>query len=139
MKAALRGAAFCALLLTGAAMAQPPGAVSFQRDIVPFFSKNCAYCHMKEAPDAGLILEPRLAYVMIVNVGSAQSSLKRVAPGDPAHSYLVLKMQDRHRSVGGSGQKMPVFPGGVPRGFLTATAADIALVRAWIDAGALNN
>jgi hypothetical protein len=48
-------------------------------------------------------------------------------------------MQDRHRDVGGKGQKMPIFPGGVPRGFLTATAADIALVRAWVEAGALNN
>lgn len=139
MKTRLCAAAVPALLLSAASIAQPPASVSFQRDISPLFAKSCAYCHMKEGPDAGLILEPRLAYVMIVNVASTQSSLKRVAPGDPERSYLLLKMQNRHLDVGGSGQKMPIFPGGVPRGILTATADDIALVRAWIEAGARDN
>lgn len=128
-----------ALCASATALAEGPRSVSFQRDVVPLFAKHCAYCHMKEGPHAGLVLEPRFAYVMIVKLPSIQSALKRVAPGDPERSYLLLKMQDRHRAAGGSGGKMPVFPGGYPRGVLTAAPADIALVQAWIEAGAPNN
>jgi hypothetical protein len=84
---------------------------------------------MKEGPDAGLILEPRLAYAMIVGVPSTSSSLPRVVPGDPQRSYLVLKMQDRQREVGGRGGKMPP-------GWFTATPEEIEQVRSWIAAGA---
>jgi mono/diheme cytochrome c family protein len=126
-------------LLAAASVAQPPAPVSFRRDISPLFANRCAVCHMKEGPDAGMILEPRFAYVMIVGVPSTESPLKRVAPGDPDHSYLLLKMQNRQREVGGSGNKMPIFPGGVGFGNLSATPAEIALVRAWILAGAPDN
>jgi hypothetical protein len=135
--------AFCAIaaavLLAAETLAAPPAAVSFRRDVSPLFVKKCAYCHMKEGPSAGLILEPRFAYAMIVNVPSTQSPLKRVLPGEPEQSYLLLKMQDRHRAAGGSGTKMPMFPGGVGVGILTAAPAEIALLRAWIAAGALDN
>lgn len=128
------------LLLAAPALAgESPASVSFRRDISPLFVNKCAYCHMKEGPDAGLILEPRFAYVMIVDVPSTESSLKRVAPGDPERSYLLLKMQNRHREVGGSGSKMPMFPGGVGYRVLSATPAEIDLVRAWISAGAPDN
>jgi hypothetical protein len=128
-----------AVLVAAATVAQPPGSPSFKRDIVPLFSAKCAFCHMKEGPDAGLILEPRFAYTMIVGVPSTESPLKRVEPGQPERSYLLLKMQNRQREVGGSGNKMPVFPGGVGFGNLSATPSEIELVRAWIVAGASDN
>jgi len=125
----------------GAALvhAESPVVVSFQRDVVPLLAKECAMCHLKEGPAAGLVLEPRFAYAMTVGVPSAQSPLMRIAPGDPERSYLLLKMQNRHREVGGSGNKMPVFPGGVGAGVLSARAEEIDLLRAWIAAGALDN
>lgn len=132
-------AAAALLLVTPVLAAELPAPVSFRRDIVPLFVKKCAYCHMKEGSDAGLILEPRFAYVMIVNVPSSQSALKRVVPGDPERSYLLLKMQNRHREVGGGGSKMPIFPGGVGYGVLSAAPAEIDLVRAWIASGATDN
>lgn len=119
-------------LLTSGVAAAPPAAVSFERDITPLFAQKCAACHLRAGSDAGLILEPRLAYLMIVDVLSTQSTLKRVAPGAPERSYLLLKMQNLHRAVGGTGTKMPP-------GWFTATPAEIALVRAWIAAGAPNN
>lgn len=136
-----RGLVAAAALLVAAPAfaAESPVPVSFRSDIAPLFVKKCAYCHMKEGPDAGLILEPRFAYVMIVDVPSTESPLKRVAPGDPERSYLLLKMQNRHREVGGSGTKMPMFPGGVGYGVLSAAPAEIELVRAWIAAGAPDN
>jgi mono/diheme cytochrome c family protein len=107
--------------------ATPP--VSFARDVVPLFAKECASCHMKEGPSAGLILEPRFAYAMTVGVRANDSGLLRVAPGRPDQSYLLLKMQDRHRAVGGAGGKMPP-------GWQRSTPQEIDLVRAWIAAGA---
>jgi len=65
-----------------------------------------------------------------VNVPSIeQPSLKRVAPGDPDHSYLVQKIEG---AAGISGARMPF---GGP--FLAQS--DIDLVRTWIAQGALNN
>lgn len=128
-----------AVLVTAATVAQSPESPSFKRDIVPLFSAKCAFCHMKEGPDAGLILEPRFSYLMIVGVPSTESSLARVEPGHPERSYLLLKMQNRQREAGGSGNKMPVSPGGVGFGNLSATPSEIELVRAWIAAGAPDN
>jgi hypothetical protein len=121
-----------AALMAVATIEASPAPVSFRRDILPVFVKECAYCHLKEGPDAGLILEPRVAYLMIVNVPSSETAMKRVDPGYPEQSYLLLKMQNRHRLAGGTGSKMPP-------GWLTATPAEITLVRAWIAAGALDN
>lgn len=112
----------------------PP--VSFRRDVVPLFVTHCVFCHMKEGPHAGLILEPRFAYSMIVGVPSTETPLQRVQPGNPERSYLLLKMQNRHREVGGTGSKMPIVPGGMSAGVVTATPAQIELVRAWIQSGA---
>jgi len=125
----------------GAALvhAESPEVVSFRSDVVPLLEKECAMCHLKEGPAAGLVLESRFAYAMTVGVPSAQSPLLRVAPGDPERSYLLLKMQNRHRDVGGSGNKMPAFPGGVGAGVLSARAEEIDLLRAWIAAGAPDN
>lgn len=114
-------------------------AVGFRRDIEPLFAKNCVFCHMKEGPDAGLILEPGFAYAMIVGVASTESSLQRVVPGNPDRSYLLLKMQNRHLAAGGKGSKMPIVPGGISAKLLTATPDQIDVVRTWILSGARDN
>ena len=128
-----------ALLVAMTSFAEPPASVSFRRDISPLFAKECAQCHMKEGPAAGLVLEPRFAYAMTVGVPSTESPLKRVVPGDPERSYLFMKMQNRHREVGGSGSKMPIVPGGFGAGVLTARPAEIELIQVWISEGALDN
>ena len=46
-----------ALLVAMTSFAEPPASVSFRRDISPLFAKECAQCHMKEGPAAGLVLE----------------------------------------------------------------------------------
>jgi hypothetical protein len=127
------------LLVTMTSNAGPVPTVSFRGDIAPLFAKECVQCHMKEGPAAGLVLENRFSYSMIVNVPSTQSPLKRVVPGDPDNSYLLLKMQNRHLEVSGSGSKMPIFPGGYGAGVLTAKPDEIELIRTWIVAGALDN
>jgi hypothetical protein len=61
-------------------------------------------------------------------VATELSGFKRVAPGNAADSYLYMKIAGDPRIAG---DRMP-FGG-------TLTAAEIELVRAWIDAGAKNN
>jgi len=116
-------------LLLAAPLATADRAVSFEKDVAPLFARECAACHLKEGPVAGLILEPRFAHAMIVGVPSMGSALKRVEPGRPDRSYLLLKMEDRHREAGGSGDRMPP-------GWLFLTAQEIDLVRRWIRQGA---
>jgi hypothetical protein len=69
-------------------------------------------------------------YASLVNVTSIENpALKRILPGDPDNSYLVLKIQG---SPGISGQQMPLTGGPLSQ-------AQIDEVRAWVAAGALNN
>jgi hypothetical protein len=56
------------------------------------------------------------------------SGFKRVVPGNAANSYLHMKLAGDPRIVG---ERMPF--GGM------LTAAELEGVRAWIDAGALDN
>jgi hypothetical protein len=56
-------------------------------------------------------------------------TMKRIVPGDPGNSHLVLKIQ---RSPGIVGVQMPASGGPL-------TQAQIDEVRAWVAAGALNN
>ena len=121
-----------ALLLESASIRAADPTVSFQRDIEPLFAKECAFCHSKHDAQAGLVLEAPFAYKSVVNVPSIQSPLNRVMPGKPEQSYLLLKMQNVHRTAGGTGRKMPP-------GWLEVVAAETELVRVWILAGAPEN
>jgi hypothetical protein len=128
----IRNLVVSATLLIASSTCAADTAVSLRRDIVPLFAKECAMCHSKDAAISGLVLEGRFAYQMIVDVPSIQSSLKRVVPGKPELSYLLLKMQNQHRTVGGTGRKMPP-------GWLEVIPAEVELVKAWIIAGAPDN
>jgi hypothetical protein len=55
-----------------------------------------------------------------------------VRPFLPDSSYLVHKIQGTQTTVGGSGQRMPLIGGPL-------TEDEIAVIRAWIAAGALDN
>jgi hypothetical protein len=108
----------------------PAPTPSFSRDILRIFTNNgpktCAQpsCHAGRFPQAGMDLEASQAYNNIVNVTSTESrGLKRILPGNADKSYLYQKVS--------SGQ-MPLAGGRL-------TAADIDLIRQWINAGAPNN
>jgi hypothetical protein len=101
------------------------GALSFEEDIQPIFNTNCS-CHIAGI-EAGLNLQD--AYDDLVNVPATQADLDRVEPGDPAASYLFLKLTDAHVGAGGEGGRMPLGGGALPR-------ATIDLIEDWILAGA---
>ena len=96
------------------------------------FTPRCSGCHTGFGSSLPGVqnLTAGNTFASIVGVASIeQPALKRVAPGDPDHSYLVQKIEG---AAGISGQRMPL---GGP--FLAQSEID--LVRAWIAQGALNN
>ncbi len=113
------------------------GDVTLSANVQPIFTSNCATigCHVgTDAPPIGqgMDLSAGNAFSNIVGVQSAEASLLRVNPGNPDQSYLVNKIEGTQNSVGGSGGRMPLGRSALP-------ASQIATIRSWIAAGALNN
>lgn len=86
----------------------------------------CVGCHAGAAAPAGLRLDASSSYALLVGVPSAEvGSLRRVAPGSPADSYLVQKLE----GSAAVGARMPL-------GGPYLDAATIAVIRQWIADGA---
>lgn len=93
-------------------------AVDFATEVHPILAARCAPCHSGAKPAAGLSLASRA----LALAGGASGPA--IAPGDSAGSLLLLKV---------TGQRGAIMPAsGEP-----LTAAQIATLRAWIDAGAI--
>jgi hypothetical protein len=110
----------------------PPPPVSFTVNVLPILTRNCARigCHLGSSAAEGLNLAANQAYDNLVSVESSENSdLKLIEPGDPANSYLFLKITDDPNI---SGRRMPLT--GSP-----LSAADIETIRQWIEAGAKND
>ena len=92
------------------------------------FTPSCAGHHGPSLAEAGLDLSSGRSFANLVNVPSTQVELNLVTPGDAENSYLVHKMDGRPGIVG---RPMPI--GALP------LAAELAVIREWINAGARNN
>jgi hypothetical protein len=95
------------------------------------FTPTCAVigCHHPVGQQEQLVLMPGVAYANIVGVASIENpTLRRIAPGDPANSYLYRKIA----GAGITGDRMP--QAGPP-----LNDASIKLVRDWIRRGAPND
>jgi ankyrin repeat protein len=114
-----------AFLLSGslalaAELKLPPaamGAVDYVKDVKPLLDKNCYECHGREKQQAGLRLDLRQNALRGGDYGPV------IVPGKSAESKMIRKLVD-----GDGGDQMP------PDSELTA--AEIGLLRAWIDQGA---
>ena len=93
------------------------------------FNDSCIGHHGDHATDANLDLREGQSFSNLVNRQSIQVALDLVEPNDAENSYLIHKLDGRAGIVG---QQMPV---GGP--FLSA--ADIDVIKQWINAGAQNN
>lgn len=103
-------------------------AVTLARLSEEIFTPRCATsgCHAGNNPAANLSLQAGEIAAAIVDVPSAaKPDYKLVAPGDPVNSYLLMKMRG---DEGIAGDRMP------PARALEAE--QIALVEAWVEAGA---
>lgn len=101
-----------------------PPACDFPSSIQPIFDMRCG-CHASAMPPQGLSLAAGQAFANLVGVDSAQQpGTPRVAPGDAAGSWLVTKI----KPAPPVGMQMP--EGGM------LEPDQVALIEAWIDAGA---
>jgi hypothetical protein len=91
------------------------------------FEPLCVQCHAGANAPRGLRLDAVNSYALLVGVAAGQRpSVLRVAPGDPANSYLIQKLE----GTAGIGERMPAGLPGLPQ-------SDIAVIRQWITDGAL--
>jgi mono/diheme cytochrome c family protein len=120
------------LMLGGMAMAiaQQPGqkappkkpktaVVDYYRDIEPILKENCASCHQSAMAAGGLSVDAP------ENVLQGGASGPSVIPGKAQRSLLYTRLTDT------TAKRMP------PAG--TLTEEQLALIRAWINAGAKTN
>jgi hypothetical protein len=93
------------------------------------FTPICSKCHIGASAPEGLQLDAAHSYNLLVGVPSVENpALDRVKPGDPDHSYMVLKIEDANGIVGG---QMPLNETPLPQ-------ATIDAIRQWIMDGATN-
>jgi hypothetical protein len=104
---------------------EKPPMQDLQARVLDIFDTSCAYagCHVSATAPQNLDLSEESFMMNLVNVNSGQvASRKRVKPGDPANSYLVMKIKG---SAGIKGDKMP-------RGGTPLSSQQIATIEAWI-------
>jgi mono/diheme cytochrome c family protein len=95
----------------------PAGPVSYARQVAPIFQARCAECHGAETKEAGLDLSNYAAAMKGSEFGTV------IEAGDAAGSLLIEMV---------SAGEMPQDADPLPE-------EEIALIRAWIQAGAANN
>jgi hypothetical protein len=109
---------------------ETPAAPTFAAVQEQVFSRSCALsgCHVGASAPLGLDLSAGRAYASTVGVRSMERpDLFRIEPGAPDASYLVKKVQGDPDIVGAQ----------MPLGREPLTAAQIDLLRGWIEEGAV--
>jgi len=117
---------------TAAGVYAVAGTVTLSQLQASIFTPKCTGCHDGVGSSLPGVqnLTAGSTYASIVNVASIEvPSLERVAPGNSANSYVVQKLEG---AASITGVRMP-------KGGPYLDAGTIALVKAWIDAGAANN
>lgn len=103
-----------------AATSPAPGRIDFTRDIQPILAARCYDCHGVEKAKAGLQLTSRTHALL-----GGESGAAAITPGDSAKSVLIQRvLTDDENDV------MPQKADRLP-------AAEIALLKRWIDEGAI--
>jgi WD40 repeat protein len=108
-----------ALFLAGlTAAAEAPKDPDFAKHIAPIFRKYCSACHNAKEAEGGLVLDD---YAKLLQGGKRGAAL---VPKSAERSRMILML---------TGKSKPSMP---PEGNDPPKAEEIALLRAWIDAGA---
>ena len=117
----MRGWLFVCLMigLTGQVVAAD--GVDYQRDIKPLFAEKCGVCHGALNQEAGL----RLDAGVLIRKGSTDGPV--IVPGNAAESLLISRVTAEDVD-----ERMPPEEDGA-----ALNAKEVALLSAWIDAGAV--
>jgi hypothetical protein len=147
MRSALRSLGFVVLVVAAGCTDKPTpldplpappgpdpdtGTVSFEEDIEPLFRRYlCLNCHSTPANSNFSVA----SYELFLTPGDQASvrGLLPVKPGDPDSSYVLWKLAGR----GPQGET--IMGSRMPQGGGQMSSADQALLRTWIDEGALDN
>jgi sugar lactone lactonase YvrE/mono/diheme cytochrome c family protein len=110
----------------------PAETASLARIQSEIFTPHCAGCHLPEGSGPMPLNEVDATYAALVNVDPANSYARRagkklVAPGDPSKSFLLHKVTGQMEY--GEGDRMPQGGGNL-------SAAQVDMIRRWIQAGA---
>jgi hypothetical protein len=129
LAAALAACAGCTEKLV--APPPPPTVLGVPDSIQQIFTAHCALsgCHTGSAPIQGMSLaDARTSWLAIVDVPANElaGQYRRIAPGDSANSYLVMKLRDDPRIQG-----LPM-----PAGDFPLDSASVMAVALWAQAGA---
>ncbi len=116
----MNGRLVFSLLLTLAARVQGAESVDYERQVKPLFAEKCGVCHGALKQEAGL----RLDAGRLVRQGGESGAV--LVPGNADDSLLVQRVSSRDAA-----ERMPPEDEGAP-----LTAEQIALLSAWINAGA---
>jgi mono/diheme cytochrome c family protein len=105
--------------------------VSFKMQVQPIFDANCVVCHQTGGAQEDLVLEEGKSYANLVGKPSHQAPLMLVTPGSLDSSYLLRKLAGTHIAANGRGARMPLAG--------QLDAQEIAIIAAWVAAGAKDN
>lgn len=97
--------------------------VDFNKDIAPLLARNCSACHNLKKPEGGLVLE---SYTTLMKGGDSGAA---VVPNELDKSELLARI------VATDDAAMP--PANNSVGAKRLTEVEVALVKAWIKAGAV--
>lgn len=121
VRASVRLPTLLSLVLLASAAGVSAAAVDFARDIQPILADRCYSCHGPEKQKSGLRLDQKSAAFLGGDSGAV------LVPRDSAKSLLYA-----HISGGEPDAPMPPESEGKP-----LSPAQVALIKAWIDAGAI--
>jgi hypothetical protein len=107
--------------------------VTWEQRVKQILEFNCGGCHSDPAPQAGLSLKDGDVYARLLQPSTQLPDLNLIEPGDPDASYLWLKVTADERIMG---SPMPLDP---LNGTRRLTEAELADIKAWIEAGAVEN
>lgn len=120
-------AAALALPFLAAGCAEQEKEVSFKNDIQPILTENCLSCHTQDGPGMAKSGLEMTSYQTLIT-GTRYGPV--IAPGDSSASTIVLLVEGKaDPSI-----KMPHGPGSK-----SLSEEQVALLRSWIDQGALDN
>src|SRR4026207_1721609 len=114
---------FCGGLLLGVAFSLPAETPTDYAAVDAIFSKHCLDCHASKDPEGQLVLESYESLMKGGEIGAA------IVPRKSAESLLVKMVEGRFEKDG----KKKIMP---PGKRAKLSAGEIAIIKAWIDAGA---
>lgn len=117
---------------------------SFRDDVVPLIQETCALtaCHASKESNLGIFLAYDAAqiYAELKKTSPTAMGEAFVVPGDPAKSYLMVKLEGKQAALAAkcAGSAYPSCGVSMPPDN-ALSAAQLDTIRKWITAGAKDN